>query len=136
MTVGWRVEKLAVESPDGRWAGSRDGRDDDSYGPDAHSPAAEPNPPPGSPAEPRPVPTISTDNRLLDETIERSFADLALLRNDGPSPGEHYLAAGIPWFATLFGRDSIIAAIETVPFMPANRHRHARCPRPPSGDGR
>ena len=72
------------------------------------------------PTEPRPIPTISTDNRLLDETIARSFADLALLRNDGPSPGEHYLAAGIPWFATLFGRDSIIAAIETVPFMPAN----------------
>ncbi len=71
-------------------------------------------------ADRRPMPKISTDNEMLDQTLRRSLADLALLRNDGPSPGEHYLAAGIPWFATLFGRDSIIASLETLPFMPAN----------------
>ena len=48
------------------------------------------------------------------------MADLPCCGTTAQSPGEHYLAAGIPWFATLFGRDSIIAALETLPFMPAN----------------
>ena len=64
--------------------------------------------------------TISSDHELLDRTIDRSLADLRMLRNEGPDAGEHYLAAGIPWFTTLFGRDSIIAALETVAFQPAN----------------
>jgi glycogen debranching enzyme len=65
------------------------------------------------------APRIQSDHELLDRTLARSLADLATLRNDGPLEGEHYLAAGIPWFATLFGRDSIIAALETVAFMPS-----------------
>ena len=64
--------------------------------------------------------TISSDHELLDRTIARSLADLKMLRNEGPDAGEHYLAAGIPWFTTLFGRDTIIAALETVAFQPAN----------------
>ena len=65
------------------------------------------------------VPGISSDHELLDRTLTRSISDLAALRNDGPAEGEHYLAAGIPWFATLFGRDSIISALETVAFIPS-----------------
>ncbi len=65
------------------------------------------------------VPGISTDHELLDRTLARSIADLGALRNDGPAEGEHYLAAGIPWFATLFGRDSLISALETVAFVPS-----------------
>ena len=65
------------------------------------------------------VPRISSDHELLDRTLTRSEADLNSLRNDGPGAGEHYLAAGIPWFATLFGRDSIIAALETIAFIPS-----------------
>ena len=61
---------------------------------------------------------IRSDGELLDLAIRRSIADLRLLQNDGPRPGEHYLAAGVPWFATLFGRDSLIASIQVVPFMP------------------
>ncbi len=65
------------------------------------------------------VPHVDSDHELLDRTLIRSIADLAALRNDGPLAGEHYLAAGIPWFATLFGRDSIIAALETAAFIPS-----------------
>ncbi|HEY8238665.1 MAG TPA: glycogen debranching N-terminal domain-containing protein, partial [Candidatus Limnocylindrales bacterium] len=61
---------------------------------------------------------IRSDGELLDLAIRRSIADLRLLRNDGPFQGEHYVAAGIPWFATLFGRDSIITSLQVVPFMP------------------
>ena len=65
------------------------------------------------------VPQIRSDHELLDRTLARSVADLHALHNDGPETGEQYLAAGIPWFATLFGRDSIIAALETVAFIPS-----------------
>jgi glycogen debranching enzyme len=61
---------------------------------------------------------IRSDGELLDLAIRRSIADLRLLRNDGPMRGEHYIAAGIPWFTTLFGRDSIITSLEALPFMP------------------
>jgi glycogen debranching enzyme len=61
---------------------------------------------------------VESDNELFDRLIERSVADLRLLLNDGPRPGERYLAAGVPWFATLFGRDAIIAAYEAIAFRP------------------
>ncbi|HEX2626565.1 MAG TPA: hypothetical protein VHL56_06635, partial [Candidatus Limnocylindrales bacterium] len=61
---------------------------------------------------------IRSDGELLDLAVNRSIADLRLLRNDGPIHGEHYVAAGIPWFTTLFGRDSIITSLEVLPFMP------------------
>jgi glycogen debranching enzyme len=61
---------------------------------------------------------IRSDGELLDLAVRRSIADLRLLRNDGPTRGEHYVAAGIPWFTTLFGRDTIITALQVLPFMP------------------
>jgi glycogen debranching enzyme len=61
---------------------------------------------------------IRSDGELLDLAIRRSIADLRLLQNDGPMHGEHYVAAGIPWFTTLFGRDSIITSLQVLPFMP------------------
>ncbi|MBI2777771.1 MAG: amylo-alpha-1,6-glucosidase [Chloroflexi bacterium] len=61
---------------------------------------------------------VSSDGELLDLAIHRSVADLRLLMNDGPRPGLHYVAAGVPWFVTLFGRDTIITALEALPFMP------------------
>ncbi len=145
MTVGWRIDSMAADVSLGSGGGAESTADDArprtagfssrgakgmARGP-AHGPSgdgggsdqrATVDAPSDRPAtlERRPMPRISSDNKLLDETIARSMTDLSLLRNDGPAQGEHYLAAGIPWFATLFGRDSIIAALETLPLMPGN----------------
>jgi glycogen debranching enzyme len=60
----------------------------------------------------REVTHIRTDNRALNQIIERAEKDIYLL---GQTFGEgKILSAGIPWFATLFGRDSIIAAWQTL----------------------
>jgi len=61
---------------------------------------------------------VATDNELFNLTVSRSVADLRLLVNEGPAEGQRYIAAGVPWFTTLFGRDSIITAIQTLPFRP------------------
>ena len=62
--------------------------------------------------------SIDSDNELFDRLVERGFSDLTLLTCRGPNPGERFIAAGVPWFTTLFGRDSIIAAYEALPFRP------------------
>jgi len=62
--------------------------------------------------------TVQTDHELFNLTVQRGLDDLRLLVNDGPSEGERYVAAGIPWFATLFGRDAIITALEVIAFRP------------------
>ena len=108
-TIGWHV--VASGDDDGAAAIAR--------GPgNASSPVTHRRSPGAAGEHPLDVPRIQSDHELLDRTLVRSLADLATLRNDGPGEGESYLAAGIPWFATLFGRDSLIAALETVAFMP------------------
>lgn len=58
------------------------------------------------------VTRIRTDNRALNQIIERAEKDIYLLSQ---TFGEgKVLSAGIPWFATLFGRDSIISAWQTL----------------------
>ncbi|MEB3887022.1 amylo-alpha-1,6-glucosidase [Lyngbya sp. CCY1209] len=62
------------------------------------------------------VTRIRTDNRSLNQIIERAERDIYLLTQtfgDGK-----ILSAGIPWFSTLFGRDSIIAAMQTLILNP------------------
>ncbi len=66
----------------------------------------------------RAVSEIRTDNELVNLAIKRSISDLRLLVNDGPREGERYLAAGVPWFTTLFGRDSIIASFQALCVRP------------------
>ena len=64
---------------------------------------------------------IRTDNRALNQIIERAEQDTYLL---GQTFGESkVLSAGVPWFSTLFGRDSIIAALQTLIFNPALAHQ-------------
>lgn len=61
---------------------------------------------------------VTSDDADLDRVVRRSMADLRLLVNDGPGDAERYVAAGVPWFATLFGRDAIIASLQTLAFRP------------------
>lgn len=58
--------------------------------------------------------TVTSDNQLLDREIDRSLRDLRMLRSK--LDGHEYFAAGVPWFVTLFGRDSIIASLQTLAF--------------------
>jgi glycogen debranching enzyme len=62
--------------------------------------------------------TVDTDHELFNLTYVRSVSDLRLLVNDGPGPGERHMAAGVPWFATLFGRDAIITSLQALAFRP------------------
>jgi glycogen debranching enzyme len=55
---------------------------------------------------------IRSDNPAINQIVERAEKDIYLLRQ---SFDRHkVLSAGVPWFCTLFGRDSIIAAAQTL----------------------
>ncbi len=62
------------------------------------------------------VPTVEADDKRLAPLVRRSLEDLAGLRMSAEfTPGETFLAAGAPWFFTLFGRDSLWAARMLLP---------------------
>ncbi len=61
-------------------------------------------------------PEVVDDDRRLARLIDQSLDDLHGLRmTDSHSPGHVFLAAGAPWFFTLFGRDSVWAARMLLP---------------------
>ena len=60
---------------------------------------------------------VQTDNEGFNHVLSRSLSDLRMLWTRDPQ-GDSFFAAGTPWFSTLFGRDSIITALQTLPFRP------------------
>ena len=75
--------------------------------PSAHPSAAAP------PAHPS---STSPEVRAAAHLLDRSLSDLDALRLQVPGePAQQFLAAGAPWFFTLFGRDSLIAASLALP---------------------
>lgn len=67
----------------------------------------------------RGAPTLITDDEGLLATYRRSLLDLAALCFSTRADPDHSLpAAGLPWFMTVFGRDSIFTSLQTLPFVP------------------
>jgi glycogen debranching enzyme len=62
------------------------------------------------------APEISSDDPSLDRTYRQSLLDLAALRvrPDNVTIKTALPGGGIPWFMTVFGRDSLITAYEAV----------------------
>ena len=59
----------------------------------------------------RQVPQVETDHQGSNEVIARSAEDLGALRIFDPDfPERVVVAAGAPWFMTVFGRDSLLTA--------------------------
>lgn len=60
--------------------------------------------------------TLRSSERIFNNWLEKSRADLALLTTDLPTGPYPY--AGIPWFSTPFGRDAVITAMQMLWFDP------------------
>jgi glycogen debranching enzyme len=57
---------------------------------------------------------IPTSNNIFNSIMVRSLADLNMMRIS--LDGYMYHSAGVPWYDTLFGRDSLISALQLLPF--------------------
>ena len=65
------------------------------------------------------TPTLECEWEPLLRSYRRSLVDLAALRFSPISAGGNSLpAAGLPWFMTMFGRDSIFTSLQALPFSP------------------
>lgn len=60
---------------------------------------------------------FESNNRIFDQMVNTSVSDLHALQI--PDGRDHIIAAGIPWFATMFGRDSIISAYQSLLLNPS-----------------
>ncbi|SCL44159.1 Glycogen debranching enzyme (alpha-1,6-glucosidase) [Micromonospora citrea] len=65
------------------------------------------------------APRLETDWEPLRGTYRQSLIDLAALRfSPFLAEDRSVPAAGLPWFMCLFGRDSILTSLQTLPFAP------------------
>ncbi|MEW5849618.1 MAG: amylo-alpha-1,6-glucosidase [Myxococcota bacterium] len=55
---------------------------------------------------------MSTSNERFNDWLARSSADLEMMVT--PVNGQLYPYAGVPWFSTVFGRDGILTALQTL----------------------
>jgi glycogen debranching enzyme len=65
------------------------------------------------------APALQSDWDDLEHVYRQSLVDLAALRFYSQIlPDASLPAAGLPWFMTLFGRDSLVTSYQTLPFVP------------------
>lgn len=67
---------------------------------------------------------VHSDSPVLNAVINRSLLDLGMLKSS--LDGCEFISAGLPWYGALFGRDSIIAALQTLAFAPRMAEEIAR----------
>jgi glycogen debranching enzyme len=60
------------------------------------------------------APTLETDHAVLAAAYARASEDLIALRIKAAEAEGYEIAAGIPWYMTLFGRDSLIASYQSM----------------------
>ncbi|MDR7085096.1 glycogen debranching enzyme [Arthrobacter ginsengisoli] len=66
------------------------------------------------------IPVLQMGNGSIERTLQRSYDDLGALRIEDPDhPDRVVVAAGAPWFMTLFGRDSLWASEMALPVDPS-----------------
>ena len=66
------------------------------------------------------IPVVQMGNRSIERTLRCSYDDLGALRIEDPNnPDRVVVAAGAPWFMTLFGRDSLWASEMALPVDPS-----------------
>ncbi len=66
------------------------------------------------------IPALQMGNHSIERTLRRSYDDLGALRIEDPNhPERVVVAAGAPWFMTLFGRDSLWASEMSMPVDPS-----------------
>ncbi|GAA0537254.1 amylo-alpha-1,6-glucosidase [Saccharopolyspora subtropica] len=59
---------------------------------------------------------VTADDPVLTQVLHRTESDLGALQiHDGSHDGRPFVAAGAPWFMTLFGRDSLLTAWMALP---------------------
>ncbi len=59
---------------------------------------------------------FTSSNDVFDVALRTAIGDFHALQI--PEDDQHVVAAGIPWFATMFGRDSLIAAYQSLSLNP------------------
>ncbi|MEH1016220.1 glycogen debranching N-terminal domain-containing protein [Micromonospora sp. CPCC 206060] len=65
------------------------------------------------------APDLTCQHESLQQSYRRSLVDLAALKLSPLILGASNVpAAGLPWFMTIFGRDSILTSLQTLPFTP------------------
>ena len=62
-------------------------------------------------------PQITSSNSRFSDWIARSVSDLEMMIAGNPE--RNYPYAGVPWFSTVFGRDGIITALQTLWLNPS-----------------
>jgi glycogen debranching enzyme len=67
----------------------------------------------------RDLPRVNSSWEPLEQIYNRSLTDLAALRFRAPVILSAMPSAGLPWFMTIFGRDSLITSFQCIPFVPS-----------------